>query len=85
MDRYARTRDSLLPQDWEGPTPTGGIAGSAGGVKCLHAQYADTATGNANPIGENVAERIEPLNCTVPCVIEIDGVAEPNPQWTEPK
>ena len=85
MERYASTRDSLLPEGWDRPIPTGGIAGSAGGVKCLHAQYADTAAGNTNPIGEDVAAHIEPLNCTAPCVVEVDGIAGQNPQWVEPK
>lgn len=85
MARYAAARDSLLPEAWDGPVPTGGVAGSRGGVKCLHAQYADTAAGNANPIGEDVNAQIEPLNCTIPCVVETDGAVELNPQWTEPR
>lgn len=85
MQRYAQVRNSLLPLGWEGPVPTGGIAGSSGGVKCLHAQYADTAAGNDNPIGEDIAQRIEPLACTTTCVVEIDGVAVANPQWVEPR
>jgi len=84
MGRYAAVRDEMIPDGWEGPRPTGGVAGSHGGVKCLHAQYADTAAGNANPIGNDVAEEIEPLGCTVGCVV--DGAAGPvaNEAWTEP-
>jgi len=26
MSRYARTRDALVPPEWKGPIPTGGIA-----------------------------------------------------------
>ena len=85
MHRYATERDSRIPHGWEGPVPSGGIAGSAGGVKCLHAQYADTAAGNANPIGEDVASRIEPFGCTMPCVVDVDGVAVANPGWVEPR
>lgn len=85
MHRYAAARDALLPEGWEGPVPTGGIAGSSGGVKCLHAQYADTIAGNDNPIGEDVAERIEPLTCTTSCVIDQEGVAVANPEWIEPR
>lgn len=84
MHRYAEERDSLLPSGWAGPVPSGGIAGSSGGVKCLHAQYADTAAGNDNPIGEDIARRIEPLACTTACVIEVGGVAVANPEWVEP-
>ena len=85
MDRYEQERRSLLPSGWTGPTPTGGIAGSSGGVKCLHAQYADAAAGNDNPIGADIAQRIEPLTCTSACVVEVDGVAVPNPEWVEPR
>jgi hypothetical protein len=84
MSRYGSDRDRLIPADWDGPRPSGGVAGSRGGVKCLHAQYADTAAGNANPIGHDVATRIEPLDCTVACVIPTaDGVAS-NEAWVEP-
>ena len=36
-------------------------------------------------IGEQVAGRIEPLDCAVPCVVEVDGVARANPDWVEPR
>lgn len=84
MVRYRKARDAMLPADWTGPVPTGGIAGSQGGVKCLHAQYGDTAAGNENPVGEIVAERIEPLGCVVPCVVEGEDGPMPNPHWVEP-
>lgn len=84
MARYGRDRDSLIPPDHTGPIPDGGVAGSAGGVKCLHAHYADHAAGNDNPIGETAAATIEPLDCAVPCVVDIDGQAARNPTWTEP-
>lgn len=85
MRRYAVARSSQLPEAWDGPVPTGGIAGSAGGVKCLHAQYADTAAGNDNPIGEDIAEQVEPLACATACVVEVGGVAVGNPEWVEPR
>lgn len=84
MKRYTRERNELLPQGWVGATPSGGIAGSAGGVKCLHAQYADTAAGNDNPIGEGIAETIEPLNCAVACVSLDTGGVVANTAWVEP-
>jgi len=84
MNRYAQRRGSLIPIGWDGPIPSGGIAGSSGGVKCLHAQYADTAAGNDNPIGEGVAQQIEPLVCTVACVVDVDGMAVANADWIEP-
>ena len=85
MQRYEAARDASLPVGWTGPTPSGGVAGSKGGVKCLHAQYADTAAGNTNPIGDDVASRIEPLGCTVPCVVEGPDGAETNEGWIEPR
>lgn len=84
MVRYQRDRDSLIPRDHSGPAPRGGVAGSSGGVKCLHAHYADHAAGNPNPVGGTTASSIEPLNCTVPCVTTEDGQAIPNPAWQEP-
>ncbi len=83
MQRYRLERDRHIPDGWEGPRPSGGIAGSSGGVKCLHAQYADTVSGNANPIGEDVAARVEPLSCTVACVAQVDGRVVRNPDWVE--
>lgn len=84
MKRYGKHRDSLIPLSWEGPRPSGGIAGSRGGVKCLHAQYADTAAGNDNPVGAGVAGDIEPLDCTAPCVVLEEGAWVRNPVWVEP-
>lgn len=84
MKRYEDHRDALIPRDWDGPRPSGGIAGSQGGVKCLHAQYADTASGNENPIGSEVATDIEPLDCVVPCVVLGGGTWVRNDVWTEP-
>lgn len=85
-ERYRTERDLLIRQDAI-HRPTGGVAGASAGVKCLHAHYADYAAGAAsedrwyNPVGELVAAEIEPLDCTVPCVIG-DGR---NPNWVEPK
>jgi hypothetical protein len=84
MDRYQEHRDSLIPEDWDGPRPSGGIAGSRGGVKCLHAQYADTISGNTNPIGVEVASKVDPLDCKVTCVIETPLGWARNEDWVEP-
>ncbi|NNC43104.1 MAG: DUF501 domain-containing protein [Acidimicrobiia bacterium] len=84
-DRYATERDSLIDNATE-PRPSGGIAGTAGdGVKCLHAHYADSRIGHDNPVGESVAPFVEPLNCTRPCVVVVDGEAVRNPEWIEPR
>lgn len=81
--RYARERDALLPPD-AAPRPTGGVGGSSGGVKCLHAHYADFAAGNDNPIGRDVYEAIGEPRCEVPCVTSIDGRLARNSDWREP-
>jgi len=83
-ERYAAERDAALPAGAH-PRPGGGVAGSSGGVKCLHAHYADHAAGNDNPVGETVAPWVEPLDCTEPCVAPVDGRIGPNPRWREPR
>jgi hypothetical protein len=80
--RYEHERDSVLAPDAH-PRPSGGVGGSSGGVKCLHAHYADHAAGNANPVGLDVSRRIGEPRCAVPCVTHIDGRTERNPHWSE--
>lgn len=81
--RYAEERDALVP-DSAGVRPAGGVGGVRTGVKCLHAHYADHAAGNDNPVGETTAPWVEPLDCTEPCVVTVDGAAARNPRWFEP-
>jgi hypothetical protein len=85
MDRYRKERAELISPDAPRHLPTGGVAGSRGGVKCLHAHYADHAAGNENPVGAGVADEIEPLDCIVPCVAESHDDAVRNPNWAEPR
>jgi hypothetical protein len=84
MDRYERDRGALIAQDASLHRPSGGVGGSHGGVKCLHAHYADHAAGNENPIGAMAAGSVEPLDCSIECVAEVDGVVVRNPDWLEP-
>lgn len=79
---YARERDVHIPNGYLGPRPKGGIAGSASpcAIKCLHAHYAHFLAGYPNPVGEDVAPDVEPLDCELPCVV---GTAR-NPLWREP-
>lgn len=85
MVRYRRDRDALIPEGTTDPRPTGGVGGARAGVKCLHAHYADYLAGHDNPVGEALAPEIEPLNCTVACVSQRDGVTERNPDWRRPR
>ena len=81
--RYEREREALLPAD-AFRRPSGGVGGSSGGVKCLHAHYADFVAGNDNPIGRDVHERTGEPRCDLPCVVAVDGRHERNPNWREP-
>ncbi len=76
-DSYRDEREGLL-EPAASPAPSGGVGGARGGVKCLHAHYAHTRGGGDNPVGELVAGWIEPLDCTVPCVVD-DRI---NPEWS---
>ena len=81
--RYARERDALVPPGAL-HRPSGGVGGSSGGVKCLHAHYADFAAGNVNPIGRRVGDQIGDPRCETACVTFIDGELRRNPDWREP-
>lgn len=63
--RYRSFRERLGP-----PLPR--AAATAGGmpdrVKCLHALYAHHLATRDNPVGQAVAEQIEPMPCPAPCV-----------------
>jgi hypothetical protein len=83
--RYAAERDAHLPAEAD-PAPQGGVGGTqGGGLKWLHAHYADTAAGNSNPVGEAVRPFVEPLDCSVPCINTSHPGAVRNPDWEEHK
>jgi hypothetical protein len=81
--RYSRERDAQLPAGTQ-HRPSGGVGGSSGGVKCLHAHYADFAAGNDNPIGRDLHDAIGEPRCQAPCVAIVDGELRRNSQWREP-
>lgn len=56
--RYAAERDAAIPAGHTGPRPTGGVAGTRTGVKCLHAHYAWHLAGGDDPVGRWVAEHL---------------------------
>jgi len=60
-DRYAAERDALLPADDEGPRPSGGVAGTRIGVKCLHAHYAYYLAGGDDPVGRWIGRELRKL------------------------
>ncbi len=84
-ERYHGERSAMIAKDAPQHQPSGGVGGSRGGVKCLHAHYADYAAGNDNPVGEDTARAVEPLDCSVPCVCEADETGVLNPAWVEPR
>lgn len=57
--RYAAERDALIPVDHPGPRPSGGVAGTRTGVKCLHAHYAWFLAGGDDPVGRWVQDRLD--------------------------
>jgi hypothetical protein len=56
--RYAAERDAAIPTHHVGPRPSGGVAGTREGVKCLHAHYAYHLAGGDDPVGRWVAARL---------------------------
>jgi hypothetical protein len=64
--RYAAERDRALPPDWTGPRPSGGVGGTAIGVKCLHAHYAWHLAGGDDPIGQWVADQLPGFGTAAP-------------------
>jgi uncharacterized protein len=57
-DRYRLERDIELPDNVDGPMPSGGVGGTRVGVKCLHAHYAWHLAGGDDPVGRWVAEQL---------------------------
>lgn len=56
--RYAAARDALVPDDWAGPRPSGGVGGTRQGVKCLHAHVAWWLAGGDDVVGDWAADRL---------------------------
>jgi hypothetical protein len=56
--RYAQERDTLIPSDFTGPRPSGGVGGTRQGVKCLHAHLAWWLAGGVDPVGDWVAAEL---------------------------
>ncbi len=56
--RYAAEREAEIPTTHLGPRPSGGVAGTRVGVKCLHAHYGWYLAGGDDPVGRWVAEHL---------------------------
>jgi exopolyphosphatase / guanosine-5'-triphosphate,3'-diphosphate pyrophosphatase len=57
-ERYAHARDAEIAPDHTGPRPSGGVGGTARGVKCLHAHLAWYLAGGGDPVGRWVAHEL---------------------------
>jgi uncharacterized protein len=57
-DTYREERDALIPEDWPGPRPFGGVGGTRRGVKCLHTHYAWYLAGGDDPVGRWVERQL---------------------------
>lgn len=64
--RYAAERQRLVPADWDGPVPSGGVGGTRRGVKCLHSHYAWFLAGGDDPVGRWVEQRLRPVRGRTP-------------------
>ena len=58
---YRQERDALMPTDWQGPAPSGGVGGTHTGVKCLHAHYAYFLSGGKDPVATWLVMRLRRL------------------------
>jgi hypothetical protein len=56
--RYAAERDTAMPTGHIGPRPSGGVAGTRTGIKCLHAHYAWHLAGGDDAVGAWVAAQL---------------------------
>lgn len=56
---YSNLRNSFVDEFHSGPRPTGGVAGTRTGVKCLHAHYAWYLAGGNDPVGRWVAKHLD--------------------------
>jgi uncharacterized protein len=57
--RYAAERDAAIPTGHAGPRPSGGVGGTARGVKCLHTHYAWFLVGGDDPVGSWVQDELD--------------------------
>ena len=84
---YAHERSACIPNDWEGPRPSGGVGGTRTGTKCLHAHYAYFLAGGPDPVGRWVWDRLAPHQRDEQCDelrdAPVASTVEPGPSTTE--
>jgi hypothetical protein len=81
--RYAAERDADVPRD--APLrPSGGVAGTRQGVKCLHAHYAWHLAGGDDPVGRWVAAQLGAAlaDDTLALTVSADRVALTSGTWS---
>jgi hypothetical protein len=61
-EAYRIEREAAIPADHIGPRPSGGVAGTARGVKCLHAHYAAFLAGTGDPVGAWVQVQLDAVD-----------------------
>jgi hypothetical protein len=66
--RYAAERDAAIPPGHVGPRPSGGVGGTARGVKCLHTHYAWFLVGGDDPVGSWVHDELQRQFAAAPVV-----------------
>ncbi len=72
-ERYRREREQLIPDDHQGPAPSGGVGGTRQGVKCLHAHYAHHLAGGDDPVGRWVHDRLTESGHAVKELVQIQN------------
>lgn len=55
---YEAERSAALPEDHDGPVPTGGVGGTRRGIKCFHAHWAWYLAGGPDPVGPWIEARL---------------------------
>jgi len=73
----AADRDAAIPGDHTGPRPSAGVGGTRTGVKCLHAHAAWWLVSGVDPVGDWIADRLDPA--LLADLADPAGVGAPRP------
>lgn len=61
-EKYKKQRDEILAQDspdHNGPLPSGGVGGTARGIKCFHAHFAWYLVEGIDPVGKWLEQHLD--------------------------